>query len=324
MRRNHPLISVIVPIYNAYSYINDTIKSILNQTYSNLEIILIDDGSVDGSSDLCDEWCAIDERVICYHIPNSGVSCARNYGIDHACGEYVTFVDADDYIDPNMYELMIDKMIFYNVKICCSSHQRNIAGVNNIEFQRSKIEVVESESAFEEMCRLYSRDKRFGWEVWDKIFKRDILEGIRFHIDIKIGEDLLFLWEVLQKNEDMLYLPLHMYHYCSNNGSAMNDMNFKKRKIELNAMRKIYLETNKNKKIKELLKGHYFIALIATLKQFNSIKTVSEYNDFLEIRNGMIENFFSILTYSNLRCRTKLGAILFLLPIHMFFLLRWK
>ena len=103
-------VSIIVPIYNVEKYLSKCIESILSQTYKNIEIILVDDGSPDNSPQICDEYAKKDDRIIVIHKANGGVSSARNAGIDIATGKYIGFVDPDDYIENNMYELMVNKI----------------------------------------------------------------------------------------------------------------------------------------------------------------------------------------------------------------------
>ena len=106
-----PLISIIIPIYNVEKYLPVCLDSILAQTYKNLEIILVDDGSPDGSGTICDEYASRDSRFVVVHQKNGGVSVARNTGLDHATGDYIGIVDPDDWIEPNMYEVMMNNII---------------------------------------------------------------------------------------------------------------------------------------------------------------------------------------------------------------------
>ena len=112
------LISVIVPVYNTEKYIEKCVMSILNQTYKNLEIILIDDGSTDNSPQICDSLAKKDNRITVIHQPNGGVSSARNIGLDNTHGDYITFVDSDDYIEPNMIEFLSENIGDTNIAMC--------------------------------------------------------------------------------------------------------------------------------------------------------------------------------------------------------------
>ena len=122
MNKNEPLISIIVPVYNVEKYLSKCIDSIINQTYKNIEIILIDDGSTDSSGAICDKYALVDSRIHVLHIENSGVSNARNVGLNHATGDYIGFVDSDDYIEPNMYELLLEELIADDVDVVQCNH----------------------------------------------------------------------------------------------------------------------------------------------------------------------------------------------------------
>ena len=118
---NKSLISVIVPVYNTEAYLENCIQSIVNQTFANLEIILVDDGSTDHSSQICDQWAEKDSRIQVIHKPNGGLSSARNAGLRKASGQYIGFVDSDDYIEPSMYETLYDLLHGSTVKVSCCS-----------------------------------------------------------------------------------------------------------------------------------------------------------------------------------------------------------
>lgn len=133
---NNTILSVIVPVYNVERWINRCIESIINQTYRKLEIILIDDGSTDSSGNICDEFQMMDNRVVVYHKNNEGSAIARNYGIEHCRGEYVTFVDSDDWIEPQMYEKLLDLAQEHNTVITgCATMTDFEDGTSNNTFK---------------------------------------------------------------------------------------------------------------------------------------------------------------------------------------------
>ena len=111
-------ISIIVPVYNLENYLERCVRSLLQQSYSNLEVILVDDGSLDNSPKICDTLCKEDQRIICIHKKNGGLSSSRNVGLDMASGDYILFVDGDDYVHPDMVRTMYEGMVYYDVKIC--------------------------------------------------------------------------------------------------------------------------------------------------------------------------------------------------------------
>ena len=121
-----PLISVVIPVYNVEDYVRKCIVSVINQTYSNLEILVIDDGSTDHSGQICDELAATDGRIRVFHTFNGGLSAARNVGIDHATGFFIAFVDSDDWIEPDMYQFLYQQIIEYDADISVCSHYIDI------------------------------------------------------------------------------------------------------------------------------------------------------------------------------------------------------
>ena len=135
------LISVIVPVYNVEDYLDRCINSIINQTYKNLEIILVDDGSTDSSGRKCDDFALKDDRIKVLHKENGGVSSARNAGLDVATGDYIGFVDSDDTIESNMYELLFNNAIEYHTKVSsCQIRTKDIDGTeSSIDITQSKL-----------------------------------------------------------------------------------------------------------------------------------------------------------------------------------------
>lgn len=214
-----PMVSVIVPIYNVEKYLKRCIDSILNQTYKNLEIILIDDGSPDKCPEICDEYAQEDDRVIVIHKENGGVSSARNAGLDIAKGEYIGFVDPDDYINYDMYSTMVKKMeLFECDAVICGFCQ--VSEKENKIIRKDSLEnkIVSVEECFKEL---------FGFSglaikpvVWNKLFKRDIISDLRFCEDIEISEDLLFCVEYLLNCDKIALLEGAFYNNFLRLGSA--------------------------------------------------------------------------------------------------------
>ena len=168
------LISVIVPVYNVEPYIAKCIESIQNQTHMNLEIILVDDGSKDESGDICDQYAAYDERIVVIHQENGGLSAARNAGIEVAKGDYIAFVDSDDYIGTTVYEDMLNLMKEHDLDIIEFTAFRDKSGTVIEGCNDGQIEIYEKDDAL----RLAMHD---GFtSVWNKLYKRDIVINIRF------------------------------------------------------------------------------------------------------------------------------------------------
>lgn len=168
------LISVIVPVYNVESYLEKCIESIQNQSYKSLEIILVNDGSTDSSGDICDKYAACDKRIRVIHQKNGGISSARNTGLEVANGDYIAFVDSDDYIDFKMYEDLLNILKEYNLDIIDCGSFRDKNGMITGGCNDGQIEIYEKDDAL----RLAMHD---GFtSVWNKLYKRDIVISIRF------------------------------------------------------------------------------------------------------------------------------------------------
>ena len=189
MKECLPLISVIVPVYKVESYLKDCVKSICGQTYENLEIILVNDGSPDSCPELCDEWRKKDSRIKVVHKTNGGLSSARNAGLEVAKGEYIGFVDGDDTIEPDMYEVLYDaiKNGKRDISICgtkvittATSLKKNVNVLVSSRVQMSSSELW---------------DEIFGFlnnSACNKLYKRELIEDVRFPEGLCHGEDLLF------------------------------------------------------------------------------------------------------------------------------------
>lgn len=205
-----PLVSIIVPVYNAEKYLNRCIDSILSQTMADFELLLIDDGSKDESGHICDEYAENDARVRVFHKPNGGVSSARNLGLDNAKGEWITFVDADDVIRACFSD--IDWNILSEDLICFPSYSiydDSTVFLNSIE-RRDGI-YMPAKSFY---CGiLYEVVLR---TTWSKLFKHSLIDDLRFNENIKIGEDQLYILQYLYKTKSIRYESgIAFYDYYS-------------------------------------------------------------------------------------------------------------
>lgn len=169
-------LSIIIPVYNAQKYLGDTIKSVLRQTFTDFELILVDDGSTDGSGKMCDEYAQKDKRIEVIHKSNGGVSSARNVGIENAEGTFVGFVDSDDIISEVMYEGLLNIAEKYEADIVQCTHVRGITELNhNVSAQN--IEIYDRVGALKQ---LYIKYYTNGFSLCSKIYKREVFSGIRF------------------------------------------------------------------------------------------------------------------------------------------------
>lgn len=205
-----PKFSIIIPIYNAEKYLNRCILSIINQTYRDFEIILVDDGSKDNSGTICDKYAENDARIKVIHQNNSGVSTARNAGLKNAVGDYIIFVDSDDYIEFDMLEKI--KYILDKYDVDCI-----IYNLNNI----IETKYVDEDELIENMIKLIKTETINA--PWNKLYKRNIIEKYNIQYDerIEIGEDLLFSIKYISKIKKVYLLNERLYNYVIENNNSL-------------------------------------------------------------------------------------------------------
>lgn len=217
------LISIIMPIYMVEGYLPKCIESILKQTYSTFELLLIDDGSPDRCGQICDEYALQDARIKVFHKENGGVSEARNYGLDNAKGNYVAFVDSDDWFESDMLETLYNLLNTYNVDMsACGLQKEDEDGNILLQIRENDIEVRDQ---IKTVITLFKGDKHYRCLAWPvgKLYKREIIEKkhIRFVKDIHYGEDRLFNFEYMKHCSVTVFSSLPKYHYLIRKNSAM-------------------------------------------------------------------------------------------------------
>ena len=202
-----PKLSIIVPVYKVEQYIHKCIDSILNQTFTDFELILVDDGSPDNCGKICDEYAQKDERVRVIHKENGGVSSARNLGIDEAQGEYIGFVDSDDFIDANMYQEMLDFLEVNDLDIVCTDTYIVHGDRKKFKPRYPKNMVFENGTAINE-----NLNGNLDNAVWNKIYKKEILAGIRFPSNRRY-EDVATIYKWIFNARKVGYLSKPHYYY---------------------------------------------------------------------------------------------------------------
>ena len=257
------LISVIVPVYNVEKYLEKCVDSIINQTYKNLEIILVDDGATDNSGKMCDEFAKKDSRIKVIHKENGGLSDARNFGLDVATGKYIQFIDSDDYIDEDMLELLYNNIKKYNAEISMCSHyilteeECTAEGTNTLDIY-NRVDILK-EVLLDEKVRSYA---------WNKLFLRDLFKEIRFPKG-RVFEDVLTIPKIFEKANTVVLDDVSKYYYRQRKGSILHIQTKKLRLDYINAALEI-MEYLREKEPKLDLYCSYNIAHI-TIKTFNDI-----------------------------------------------------
>lgn len=209
------LISVIVPVYNVEEYLDKCIKSILNQSYRNLEIILVNDGSPDNCPFICDEYARLDSRIKVIHKKNGGQADARNVGLERAKGEYISFIDSDDWIDLMFYEHLVRYLIDNKLDVVES-------GYIKVHNNHKMVHIVDSEKIYNkyEAMKVYLNHSGLSAIVCNKIYTRDVIGEIRFPLG-KGTEDEFWTYQVIGRAEKIGYLAKPLYYYLQRESSTM-------------------------------------------------------------------------------------------------------
>jgi len=262
------LISIVIPIYNKEKYLKRTLDSVVNQTHKNLEIILIDDDSTDNSLKICEEYRKKDKRIIIYKkTKNEGVSAARNIGLEIAKGEYIGFVDADDYIKENMYEKLINNIMKYDVDFVQCGLEYN--GTQKSFTNDKELLLYNNQNAIE----FYLNGDHFSGTIWNKLFKKDFIKDMYFCTDYKKHEDILFEFNAVKRANKILLINDILYYYTyQKNDSLTGDFSCKKDKgffDYIDNMTKFitkYYPQLKEKLVKKVINKYYYF-LIGQLRK---------------------------------------------------------
>lgn len=238
----HPLVSIIVPIYKVEPYLRRCLDSIVNQTYTNLEIILVDDGSPDGCPQICDEYAAKDNRIVVIHKENGGLSDARNAGLDICKGKYISFVDSDDLLDLKAMEYMLNTgtdvdIVISNVKMFINDEE--ISNSNKTHCNSSSFKIIGSDDLLLRLCKdgdAYLRS------AWGKLFKKELFSNIRFPKG-KLYEDMYVNYRLYYKAFQSTFISIPLYYYRQNRpGSIMYKTNSSTFALEAEDERYIFLK----------------------------------------------------------------------------------
>lgn len=273
MNQENALISIIIPVYKVEKYLEKCIQSVINQTYENLQIILVDDGSPDNCGKICDEYAKKDHRIEVIHKSNGGLSDARNKGLEIAKGEYIGFVDSDDYIEADMYEVLYNLLKQYNadVSIC-----------NFYTVSQGKISIKNADNGINEYNRIeilkeILLDKNIQSYAWNKLYKKELFDEIKYPIGKKY-EDIGTTFYLLEKCNKVVVTGKSEYYYINRQDSIVNNVTESTITdyIELIMQRYDYIEEN----IKELSSYNkdYLKRILKTAEK--DIKSLNEVGDY--------------------------------------------
>lgn len=223
---NLSLVSIIIPMFNGENTILKCLESIRKQTYKNLEIIIVDDGSQDNSLELCKKFISLDNRFALYSKINGGVSSARNFALKLVNGKFVTFIDCDDIVNTKYIESLCSVIELSGADICISSFSR----ISNSDFFEKEIELINQEKSLDDFKVINMSSSKalesmimtdvFKWEVCGKLFRIDIVDQLYFDESEVLFEDFTFTCNTLARSTEIVYVPLKMYNYTDNPVSA--------------------------------------------------------------------------------------------------------
>ena len=313
------LISVIVPIYNVERYLPKCIESILNQTYKDLEIILVNDGSTDSSLNICQEYMLRDDRIKIVNKKNGGLSSARNAGLEIASGKYISFIDSDDFIHETMYEKMISLNIRCNTDICICDYY-TFANQEFCGFQ------YKDENSFFEIMDKEEVIKRYllgNWiAAWDKLYKRSLFDNLKFPEGI-LNEDEAIMLFVFDKCNKICYLNEKLYYYLRREGSITTSISLKNNLhwIE-NSRKNLFFIRNNYPLLIEEAQQRYYSSIIWTLHTigYNRLKKYSNEKKYL--KRLLLKDINKVLCNKYIKISRKFAALFLVFSVSIYGMVR--
>lgn len=310
------LITIIVPIFNGENFLATCIQSIKNQTHKSLEIIIIDDGSTDNSLKICLKIAEEDKRIKVIQKKNGGVSSARNMGLSIAQGDYVAFVDCDDYIDSNMYECMLKEIKNHNSDIAiCGKREYRGKTLNSTKILSYNTEVFNPDQA---LIKLFTRNE-FDPGVCNKLFKRDIIKGLYFPDSRRVNEELVYVYDSIISSRKIVSVNQAFYNINIGNKSATRTAFSLKFLDSMNAFDEILSKCSKNYSINRYVEINKIVAGMSILARIARDTNSHEFADLaLELRNELIYRKWKYLFSKEMQLKHKFKYALLVCSLNLF------
>ena len=303
-------ISVIIPVYKVEAYLPRCLDSVINQTYKNLEIILVDDGSPDKSGEICDKYAALDGRIKVIHKSNEGVAKARNDALDVATGDYIGFVDSDDWIEPDMYEFMANILVKNDADISMCGHNIYENGEKNDRVSNAEITIL-NQIEFKKRVVVGGE---FGL-IWNKLFKKTVINTIRFDVQYDCSEDLLFVYHLSNTVNKVALSYISKYNYCRRLG-GLTTREPSNSSFYIVEIMKFMLEQEKNSSLYPFcVKGYVTAAYIVLSGIITSGFGTDRYD---ELRNELLSHKKEILFNGYHTTKDKMKIILLYISKHLY------
>lgn len=301
-----PLISIIIPAYNIEDYIGTCLDSLLKQTYKNLEIIVVDDGSSDNTGKIVDEYTVKYQNIKVMHKKNAGVSAARNSGINIASGDYIGFVDGDDTVDEEIFEILIDNAIKYDADISHCGYK--MVFPSRIDYYYNTEVLVEQDND------LGLKDLIIGNRVepglWNKIYKKELFEDIRINENIKINEDLLANYYLFKKAKKSIFYDKCLYNYVlRKNSASTSKININKIIDPIKVREEIIEDIGSDSDLYNIAYEKYIMSLIGVCRN-TQIRKNKDYKKYIDDSKKTLKNELkNIIKNKFVSIKTKLMVI---------------
>lgn len=268
-------ITIIVPVFRVEDYLDVCVESLVNQSYSNLEIILVDDGSDDRCPQMCDAWKEKDNRIVVIHQENQGLSAARNSALDICSGDYIVFVDSDDWIHPRLCEHVLLQMEKKNADLAI---YKNCKTTEFVPYDTELIEFKDY-SVKDAFYRMYAKDQDYINMVNNKMFKRDLIEHLHFECG-RLYEDAIIMPEILDKNPKIIVSEQPLYYYRLRSTGIMGQK-YTKKNLEQMVMyhreRILKYKDLEDRKLYTIMYAHYFQNLIFVYSRLHEEEYYEEF-----------------------------------------------
>ena len=312
-----PKVSIIIPVFNVENYLERCLKSIINQTFKDIEIIIINDGSTDKSLEICKKFAESDKRIILISQKNKGVSAARNTGINIATGKYLSFVDSDDFITPDMIEFLLTNIEKHDADISsCGMYDCYIQNNNKIKKICNKNKnnhgMINSSEALQEIFI----NGKVSLFVYDKLYKKKLFDNLRFSENI-IYEDAEIMPKIITKSNKIFYSFKPKYYYLRHENS-LTSSKFREKDLDIIKVSKKNLEfikKNHNYALKQA-EFRFFWSYLALIDKI--IWSDANFDEFENILKFVKKNKFSIMSNKYFTLKRKLIFILLLVNINLY------
>lgn len=311
------LISLVVPIYNVEKYLDKCIKSLIDQTYNNIEIILVNDGSTDNSIEICEKWRKLDSRIIIINKENGGLSDARNFGINVANGRYLCFIDSDDFVGKDMIKKLYESIKKYKADISiCNRYHIFDNGNKFIKFKQNEDDLVMTN---EEAIFQMNNFEYFDMSVCTKMFKKELFDDLKFPKG-KISEDFYVMYKLLDKSTVIIYISEPLYYYYQRSGSIS-----KNREINYDFIKAAYEQCQyvekKYPNLKNCVRSAYVSANMTSYNMVIAQKGKIPKNVINKLKSEVKENYEFVKNNKDLGKMKKFQTFLFVHSIFVYNLL---